>query len=193
MAGAKAGRDGFADSQSGTSRQRYKSQNVDSHRTSRIFARGGSRRGSLDPKPNARVNIRLDLPDASGPNGPPCPTNRIRSQQREKLRVQGRAGDDFGPAIGADLSIRNTISCSPRSTASSLSPVRPTRWGMSIAASGSVQRTSRRSPGASDFSALRVFSAGSGHFSPDRSSLVTATARHARITRGPSIAKGRRS
>jgi hypothetical protein len=40
--------------------------------------------------------------------------------------------------------------------------------------SGSVQWTSRRSPGFKGFSALRVFSAGNGHLSPVRSSLVVA-------------------
>jgi hypothetical protein len=35
---------------------------------------------------------------------------------------------------------------------------------------------------------LRVFSAGRGHFSPDRSSIVMVMARHARIGRAPSIA-----
>ena len=44
---------------------------------------------------------------------------------------------------------------------------------MSITDSGSVQSTSSLSPGGNAFSALRVFSAGSGHFSPARSSFVT--------------------
>ena len=47
------------------------------------------------------------------------------------------------------------------------SPLTPTKWGISIIASGSVQRTSSRSPGAKDFRALRVLSAGRGHFSPE--------------------------
>src|SRR5690348_1319948 len=43
---------------------------------------------------------------------------------------------------------------------------------MSITDSGSVQRTSRTSPGLRPFSAFRLFKAGSGHFSPVRSSFV---------------------
>ena len=62
------------------------------------------------------------------------------------------------------------------------------RWGMSIAASGSVQRTSSRSPGAIDFSAFRVRSAGRGHFSPVRSSLVRVMPQHAPPVWGASIA-----
>jgi hypothetical protein len=91
--------------------------------------------------------------------------------------------------VGADFSMRNRTSRSPRSIASIRSPVSVTRCGMSMAASGSVQRTSSRSPGAKDFKALRVFSAGSGHFSPDRSNLVIVMSRHARIIRASSIAK----
>ena len=49
---------------------------------------------------------------------------------------------------------------------------------------GSVHSTSRMSPGASDFNALRVFSAGSGHFRRLRSSLV-GHAQHG----GPRIVK----
>ncbi len=80
------------------------------------------------------------------------------------------------------------MSRSPRSMPSNRSPVAPTRWGMSIAASGSVQRTSSRSPGASDLRAFRVLSAGRGHFSPVRSSLVTAMPQHAQPVCGASIA-----
>ena len=84
--------------------------------------------------------------------------------------------------------MRNTISRSPRSMISKRSPVTLTKCGMSIAASGSVQRTSSRSPGVKDFKALRTLSAGRGHFSPDRSNWVMVMARHVRIVRGPSIA-----
>ena len=77
--------------------------------------------------------------------------------------------------------MRNTVSRSPRSIASNRSPVEATKCGMSIAASGSVQRTSSRSPGAKDFRALRVLSAGRGHFSPDRSNLATVMAPHSRM------------
>ena len=45
---------------------------------------------------------------------------------------------------------------------------------MSMAASGSVQWTWRKSPGASRKSALRVFRAGNGQFNPIRSSFVIA-------------------
>jgi hypothetical protein len=84
--------------------------------------------------------------------------------------------------------MRNTVSRSLRTMISKRSPVTPTKWGMSITASGSVQRTSSRSPGVKDFNALRVLSAGRGHFSPDRSNLVMVMARHVRIVRRPSIA-----
>jgi hypothetical protein len=77
--------------------------------------------------------------------------------------------------------MRKTISRSPRSMASNRSPVEASKWGMSIAASGSVQRTSSRSPGAKDFRALPVLSAGRGHFSPDRSNLAMVTAQHRRM------------
>jgi Major Facilitator Superfamily len=77
--------------------------------------------------------------------------------------------------------MRNTIARSLRSMTSNLSPVAASKCGMSIAASGSVQRTSSRSPGAKDLKALRVLSAGSGHFSPDRSNLVMVMARQARM------------
>jgi hypothetical protein len=39
---------------------------------------------------------------------------------------------------------------------------------------------------------LRVLSAGRGHFSPDRSNLVTVMARHARIVCRPSIGASHR-
>jgi hypothetical protein len=84
--------------------------------------------------------------------------------------------------------MRNTMSRSPRSMVSNRSPVIPTKWGMSITASGSVQRTSSRSPRAKDFRALRVLSAGRGHFSPDRSNLMMVTARHVWIDVRPSTA-----
>ena len=59
-----------------------------------------------------------------------------------------------------------------RSVISTLSPVSRIRLGMSITDSGSVQRTSRKSPGFNAFNALRVFNAGNGHLRPVRSSLV---------------------
>src|SRR5580704_10059396 len=62
--------------------------------------------------------------------------------------------------------------CSARSVISTLSPVSRIKLGMSMTDKGSVQCTSSRSPGFNGFSALRVFSAGSGHFNPVRSSLV---------------------
>ena len=52
-----------------------------------------------------------------------------------------------------------------------------------ITDSGSVQTTSSLSPGGSVFSALRVFNAGSGHFSTARSSFVVVMRRPWR--RGP--------
>src|SRR5215213_2334928 len=48
---------------------------------------------------------------------------------------------------------------------------------MSIAAIGSVQVTTSRSPGASRPRALRVFKAGRGHFNPERSRTVSVMAR----------------
>jgi MobA-like NTP transferase domain len=87
--------------------------------------------------------------------------------------------------------MRNTVSRSPRSMISNRSPIIPTKWGMSITASGSVQRTSSRSPGAKDFKALRVLSAGRGHFSPDRSNLMVVMARNVRIVGRQSIAPSR--
>ena len=87
--------------------------------------------------------------------------------------------------------MRNTVSRSPRSMISNRSPIIPIKWGMSITASGSVQRTSSRSPGARDFKALRVLSAGRGHFSPDRSNLMVVMARNVRIIGRQSIAPSR--
>src|SRR5262249_19476660 len=76
------------------------------------------------------------------------------------------------PVAPAVFSIRNTMRLSFRSDISTLSPVSRTRLGMSITDSGSVHSTSNRSPAASGLSALRVISAGNGHFRPARSSLV---------------------
>lgn len=77
------------------------------------------------------------------------------------------------------LSIKKMMWSPSRSVASRRSPVSLIRLGMSMAASGSVQRTSRRSPGLMPLSALRVFSAGKGHFNPVRSScLVVMVAHH---------------
>jgi hypothetical protein len=112
------------------------------------------------------------------PSGSPAPAaGTVRHDQE---------GAGFDASGGADFSMRNSVSRSPRSMISKRSPVSPTKCGMSIAASGSVQRTSSRSPGARDFKALRVLSTGRGHFSPERSNLVTVMARHVRIVCGPS-------
>jgi hypothetical protein len=54
------------------------------------------------------------------------------------------------------------------------SPVSLMRLGISMAASGSVQWTSSRSPGLILPSALRVFNAGKGHFNPVKSSWIVA-------------------
>src|SRR5262249_16610451 len=75
----------------------------------------------------------------------------------------------IGPLI---FSIRKTMRLSLRSVISTLSPVSRMRLGISITDSGSVHSTSNRSPAASDFSALRVFRGGNGHFRPARSSFV---------------------
>src|SRR3954463_6493444 len=84
----------------------------------------------------------------------------------------------FGFSIGSfAFSIRNTMRRSARSVISTLSPVSRIRLGMSITDSGSVQCTSRKSPGVTAFNALRVFSAGSGHFRPQRSSFVVVMLR----------------
>lgn len=94
----------------------------------------------------------------------------------------------FDARVSAAFSMWNTVWPLPRSIFSNRSPNSPTKWGMSITASGSVQRTSSRSPGARDFKALLVLSAGRGHFSPDRSNLTVAIARNVRIVGRQSIA-----
>ena len=110
--------------------------------------------------------------------GPPAPAaGNVRYDQE---------GGGFDATVGADFSIRNNVSRSPRSMISKRSPVTPTKCGMSMTASGSVQRTSSRSPGVKDLKALRVLRTGRGHFSPDRSNLMMAMGRHVRIARGPS-------
>src|SRR6266404_4084193 len=81
------------------------------------------------------------------------------------------------------FSIKNTMRPWLRSVISTLSPVSRMRFGISITDSGSVQSTSSLSPGGSVFSALRVFNAGKGHFSPARSSFVVVMFRPWR--RGP--------
>src|ERR1700751_1207283 len=78
--------------------------------------------------------------------------------------------------VSSTFSIRKTIRFSSRCLISTLSPVSRIRFGMSITDNGSVQWTSRKSPAFTDFSALRVFSAGSGHFKPVRSSFVVVMA-----------------
>ena len=129
----------------------------------------------------------------------PKPNSRSKADRLRLNRIE-RGRNSLGPArdgaaipphdqqgggldtrVGADFSMRNTVSRSPCSMISKRSPITPTKWGMSITASGSVQRTSSRSPGVKDFKALRVLSAGRGHFSPDRSNLVMVMARHVRI------------
>src|ERR1700755_1915084 len=76
------------------------------------------------------------------------------------------------PSAGSAFSIRKTIRASLRSVISTLSPVSWIKLGISITESGSVQCTSSWSPAFRGLSALRVFSAGSGHLRPVRSSFV---------------------
>src|SRR3954471_13164905 len=76
------------------------------------------------------------------------------------------------------FSIRNTMRWSVRSVISTRSPVSPIKAGISITDNGSVQCTSSTSPGCNDFSAFRVFSAGKGHFKPERSSFVVVISKH---------------
>src|ERR1700758_4888905 len=104
------------------------------------------------------------------------PYLRSGAQPRLGRRAPDQHGAGFDASVGADFSMRNRMSRSPRSMISKRSPISPTKWGMSITASGSVQRTSSLSPGIKDFEALRVFSAGRGHFSPDRSNLMVVMA-----------------
>ena len=128
-----------------------------------------------------------------------CSPGEVRRYGVRKLSLSPAArraradqqGGGFDAILGADFSMRNTVSRSPRSMISNRSPIAPTKWGMSITASGSVQRTSSLSPGAKDFKALRVLSAGRGHFSPDRSNLMVVMARNVRIVRRQSIAPAR--
>src|SRR6266480_6136526 len=92
-------------------------------------------------------------------------------QDRESpKKARGASGGHHAPA--AAFSIRKTNRRSARSVISTLSQVSWIRFGMSITDSGSVQCTSRKAPGVSAFSALRVFNAGNGHLRPVRSSLV---------------------
>ncbi len=122
-------------------------------------------------------------------SAPEAVVTRDRPATAARNARRDQQGEDFGESVGVAFSIRKTIWRSPRSIASNRSPVTPTKCGMSITASGSVQRTSSRSPGAKDFKALCVLSAGRGHFSPDRSNLVTIMTRHVWVVRGRSIAK----
>src|SRR5689334_3100371 len=95
---------------------------------------------------------------------------RLEAINQAQLRVTDASSLlPIGPLA---FSIRNTMRLSLRSVISTLSPVSRMRLGMSITDSGSVHSTSSRSPAESDFSALRVFSAGNGHFRPARSSFV---------------------
>src|SRR4051794_38882752 len=106
--------------------------------------------------------------------GPPEMLFPGERQQEFEFVDQGRVSDlSAGPRA---FSIRKTMRRSACSVISTRSPVSRIRLGISITDSGSVQCTSSRSPGLSDFSALRVFSAGSGHLSPVRSSFVCAMA-----------------
>src|SRR6185369_1699580 len=89
--------------------------------------------------------------------------------------------------VPSAFSIKNTMRLSARSVISTLSPVSRIKLGMSITDSGSVQCTSRKSPGATDFSALRVFNAGSGHLRPVRSSFVVVMFRTWRSRRRSSM------
>ena len=57
--------------------------------------------------------------------------------------------------------------------ASSMSPVWASRVGMSMAASGSVQATTKMSPACIPASALRVRNTGSGHFRPRKSNVFS--------------------
>src|SRR5580698_6225858 len=82
---------------------------------------------------------------------------------------------------------------SARSVISTLSPVSLISAGMSITDNGSVQCTSRKSPGGTVFSALRVFNAVKGHLSPLRSSFVVAISATWRTACGSSIAGNRLS
>jgi hypothetical protein len=131
-------------------------------------------------------NVASTMPDIA--NAKVVASNHRWTVRRAYSVRAARRRGSYCPTVGADFSMRNRTSRSPRSIASNRSPVCVTRCGMSMAASGSVQRTSSRSPGAKDFKALRVFSAGRGHFSPDRSNLVMVISGHARIVRASSIA-----
>src|SRR5262245_27709024 len=105
-------------------------------------------------------------------------------QTKPQLRVDDALSVlPIGPLV---FSMRKTMRLSLRSVISTLSPVSRMRLGMSITESGSVHSTSRRSPAASDFSALRVFNAGSGHFRPARSSFVVVMLSTWRERRGSS-------
>jgi hypothetical protein len=66
----------------------------------------------------------------------------------------------------------------------------PQQIGISMAASGSVQATNKRSPTALPASALRVRSTGSGHLRPRRSKIFSAInegQREGRQIRAPSL------
>src|SRR6476660_2724552 len=91
------------------------------------------------------------------------------------------------------FSIKNTMRSWLRSVISTLSPVSRMRFGISITESGSVQSTSSLSPGGNVFSALRVFNAGSGHFSPARSSFVVVMGRPWRSGAGSSTHAAKRA
>src|SRR5262247_4669755 len=80
------------------------------------------------------------------------------------LPVQQLGG--FG--IDHALRMRNTNSAASRALCSSTSPVSRTRFGISMADSGSVHSSTSASPADSFASALRAFSAGSGHLRPRR-------------------------
>lgn len=113
---------------------------------------------------------------------------RLRSSAPARGAHARRVGAGYEAGARPDFSMRNTVSRSLRSMRSKRSPLIPTRWGMSITASGSVQRTSSQLPGSRDFRALRVLSAGRGHFSPERSNLIVVMARHVWIVGGQSTA-----
>ncbi len=78
-----------------------------------------------------------------------------------------------GEKLVQRFSIQNTSAPSLCSLAIKRLPVSRSKFGMSMAARGSVHSIVRRSPALSAASAFSVFSAGSGHFRPFRSRLVS--------------------
>jgi nitrite reductase/ring-hydroxylating ferredoxin subunit len=71
------------------------------------------------------------------------------------------------------LRMRNVVAPASLCFASRMSPVWASRVGMSMAASGSVQATTKMSPACIPASALRVRNTGSGHFRPRKSNVFS--------------------